>query len=139
MLSRLSLAEIVGRRRVVRLPARLLHAPAPAAGPRGGLPSACSVRDAMSGPGDDPFARARIVVRGGTSVEELGGFAARASRRRARPRPAARRLALRPAGGRRAPRPPPPRPRGRLEGGRMTIDLRPRPACARPSRWAAPA
>jgi peptidoglycan/xylan/chitin deacetylase (PgdA/CDA1 family) len=37
-----------------------------------GFSSACAVKDAMSAPGDDRFALARIVVRGGTGVEAFG-------------------------------------------------------------------
>ena len=71
MLSRLTLTEIVGDVVSFAYPhgyyTRRLQRQVRDAG----FHSACSVRDAMSGPGDDPFARARIVVRGGTTVEEL--------------------------------------------------------------------
>ena len=38
---------------------------------RAGFTSACAVRHALSGPHDDRYARARIVVRGGTGIDEL--------------------------------------------------------------------
>ena len=49
-----------------------------------GFTSACGVRDALSPPGDDRFALARVVVRGGTDVDglrrALGGRPARGAR-----------------------------------------------------------
>jgi peptidoglycan/xylan/chitin deacetylase (PgdA/CDA1 family) len=38
---------------------------------RAGFSSACSVKDALSSPEDDRFGFARLIVRGGTSVDEL--------------------------------------------------------------------
>jgi peptidoglycan/xylan/chitin deacetylase (PgdA/CDA1 family) len=43
---------------------------------RAGFRSACAVKDALSGPGDDPFAIARVIVPGDTGVETLADLLA---------------------------------------------------------------